>query len=571
MPATTEVVEKESVNRMIEALEQTTDNWNADWSMVAGGASATYSGGPIARTLYQTALYDRDDGRFRPFYQTEYDLQRQRAQSRNLATFTSVAVGAMQALQVYVMGGNWKYEVEAREGVEPNENLIGAIQRTVDEFLERNEWVGDFDREIHAATREDGESLVALYPDHQGKVDARRLEPDSLREPSRSASLDEWLGIQSKDENNHPTTSWTFGVHTLFDKRMKRIDHTRHAGYHVVFDDGGKDWDYLPTTPQPHLGHKCGVLLRRNVIRTAKRGISDFWAVQVDLEREDKLAENLSVGAAVQAAIAYIRQHPKGTTSSDAGATITAALDSFSRQITNSPGRERSINRMKAGTVLDIPNGKEYHASPMGALRSNAFIDVTQAIKRRIGTRWLFPEYMISGDASNANFSSTLVSESPFVKAREADQNEFVAAFDRIVWRVVKIAHDHGHFAKYVKDWTSFDDAVHLSITPPPVATRDKAQQISELTAMYDRKLIDANEFRTETRREPKPEMEGQMKEDPPPMQPGQPGQTQPGMNPKQPSQQPPQQDTKTAALSAALESVQTTEEAKAILESMDQ
>ena len=30
------------------------------------------------------------------------------------------------------------------------------------------------------------------------------------------------------------------------------------------------------------------------------------------------------------------------------------------------------------------------------------------------------PEYMVSGDASNANYASTLVAESPFVKARQA-------------------------------------------------------------------------------------------------------------------------------------------------------
>ena len=546
-----------SVSKIIEALEYTLDAYGSDgWSHVGGASPATYSGGPSGRIHSQSSLADREDGRYRPFDQTQWGLARQRAMSRHLAAFTSVSVGALQALQVYVMGGEWDYEVRHKEesGLNVPMGLIEAVQRCVNDFLDRNEWVGDFDRELHDASREDGEALVGLYPAAGGEVDARRIEPDSLREPANKRPLDDWLmpaGVRAGSVSPFDASSWTFGVHTVYDERMKRIDHTRHAGYHVVHDDAGAHWEYLPSTPQPHLGSKCAVLMRRNVIRTAKRGVSDFWPVQVDLEREDKLSENMSVGAAVQSAIAYIRQHPKGTTSSDASSTINDALDTFSRAIKANRGSERSIERSRAGTVVDVPAGKEYKPSPFAGAASS-YLEVAGALKRRIGIRWLFPEYMISGDASNANFSSTLVAESPFVKAREGDQQQYAKAFKRIIWRVVKIAHDSGRFRNMVRSWSELNSYLELAVTPPPVATRDKAQLAAELTALWDRGIVDSNTVLRETRRNEREELEGVTG-----------GAVAGGISPPGTRTG----DSQSAAISAALESVRTTSEARAVLD----
>jgi hypothetical protein len=45
-----------------------------------------------------TTLSDREDGRFRPFYYTEIDLQYSRAKARNLALRTGVKDGAIDAI-----------------------------------------------------------------------------------------------------------------------------------------------------------------------------------------------------------------------------------------------------------------------------------------------------------------------------------------------------------------------------------------------------------------------------------------------------------------------------------------
>src|SRR6185369_4253327 len=87
------------------------------------------------------------------------------------------------------------------------------------------------------------------------------------------------------------------------------------------------------------------------------------------------------------------------------------------------------------GSVLKVGYGQEYLPGPMGAERNAGFELVGQYSLRRIGVRWNMPEYMISGDASNGNYSSTLVAESPFVKAREADQQFYKRHFLSILWK----------------------------------------------------------------------------------------------------------------------------------------
>lgn len=491
-----------------EAMDATDEGWSTIWDR--GRAQGTYSGGQRQRFRQFPLIRDRDEGRFYPFYEEERDLEEMRNKCRDLATFTSVSVGAMLALRCYTLGGEWDYKPIPKEDAEqqPSPELLREVAVIVKANLDRNNWIGDLDGEIHDVSREDGEALVAGYATPDGLADFRRLEIDHLRAPANPGALNRWLGTADRE------ASWTFGVQTVFDHRMRRIDHERHAGYHCVFVDGGSQWDYLPAWPQAvgddELDGKFLHQIKRNTPRKAKRGISDYWPVLDDLERGKKLSVNLSVGAAVLAAIPWIETFPKGTTRDQAQNQLTRAMDTFSRSLTLNRGSERSVLNMAPGTPLKVSSGKEYTAGPMGQVRQPVYIEVHQHICRAIGLRWLMPEYMISGDASNANYSSTLVAESPFVKAREGDQQFYVAHFKLILLKALKLAHDAGRFRRYgVQSWGHFLAMIDLAIQPPMVASRDKAQQLAELRDLWTAGLIDGNEYRIDLKREPKPELEG--------------------------------------------------------------
>lgn len=512
IPVQREVAESLGTPDLAGTIHEALDNaFNSiDWGPVGygGNAPASYSGGlPIWDYVYGQ-VRGREDGRFHPFYESEQDLLRMRSACRRLATFSAIATGALKALQVYVIGGDWEYVVEPKEDAEPSEALVAEVQKIVDELLERNDFQACLDSDIHDAAVEDGEALLAGYAAPDGLTDLRLLSADNLREPREKSPLNAYL------DTLEDSVSWSFGVHTGFDPRMNRVDHVRHLGYHVVWDDGGIEWDYLPAWPQMggDMQGKFGHLIRRNVPQYAKRGVSDFFPVMMDIEREDKLNENTSVGAAIQAAIAWIEEMPVNNTKDQVEDSLNNSLDTFSQKLAQRSGQERTARRFKAGSIPVVSAGKKYHAGPMGANRNPIYIEVRQALIRRIEARWLMPEYMIAADASNANYASSLVAEAPFVKAREADQQRFVSSFRKLLNKCLKIACDYGRFRKWgIQSWQDLEPAIEIVITPSPVASRDKTQLLNELFGMYDRQIMDANEVRTQLKHEPKEELEGQM------------------------------------------------------------
>lgn len=554
----TDIAQLESQLRY--ALNEAVSESDGNWRQVGGGrVPGTYSGGHTPILQNQATLSDRQDGRFRPFYDNEVDLQAIRGKSRNLATFTSVAVGAVEALRVYTIGGQWKFEVQAKEGKQASPQLLCALQCVIDDVLEDNDFQGVYDQEIHDSARVDGEVLTAVYGTTGGHARIDVIDPDCLREPANKNSIER--GLQQLGYASRGEQSWSFGVHTSYNPTMRRIDHSRPIGYHLVYDDTGRDWDYLPAFPVANAGrisNRCLLHLKCNAPVGVKRGVSDFYPIQEVLERKHILGRNLAVGAAIQAAIAYIRHHKGPVTRDQVVQHLSRALDTASRDATANRTDGRSQQNFTPGTVVDT--SAEYHAAPLGSTNTDIFMEVCAYLMRCAGVRWLMPEYIISGDASNANFASTLVAESPFVKAREADQRTYVAYIKRILWAAIKIAYDAGRFGGCVRTWQELRGCIDLMVTPPRVATTDKQQQLEESKYLYDEKLISKNDLLADMGRDTRPGWDDEFstKQAASPMF----GGPVVGGNPSVVA-------ARQAAVSAALESATTIDEARTILESL--
>jgi len=402
---------------------------------------------------------DREDGKLFPLYETEMDLARIRGQSRNLAAFTSTTIGAVEALKNYVYGTGFTYTVQEAEGVEAEE-LVKHVQRIIDTFIETNDFSGVIDVENHQRSREDGEAFIHIQNDGS-RIVVDMIEPDNVTEPANKRIIEDWLTDTNRIDMMAFEPSWKFGILT-----PKRHTH-RALGYHVVYDQAGNDWEFIPEHRMVHI--------KRNVPRKAKRGVSDFVPVWEDIEAEARLRKNTAEGAAIQAAIAFIREHVTGISKDDivdfVAATATTNYDKGIKDGT----RTVQAEKFQPGTVKDIPAGMTYHAGPMGTLRSPIFIEVAQFVLRSIGQRWSFPEFIISGDASNANFASTLVAESPFVKARECDQQFYKRHDMELLWKVLRLSWEIGVLKG--PDWSQIRRSIEIKIDAPEVASRDKLKQ----------------------------------------------------------------------------------------------
>ena len=96
---------------------------------------------------------------------------------------------------------------------------------------------------------------------------------------------------------------------------------------------------------------------------------------------------------------------------------------------------------------------------------------VLQAILRAVASRLCMPEYMLTSDASNASYSSTLVAESPAVKMFQRLQHELMEDDREVFARVLQTAAEAGRLP------ADLPGRVELQIEPPSVAVRNALEE----------------------------------------------------------------------------------------------
>jgi hypothetical protein len=380
----------------------------------------------------------------------------------------------VENLTNYVIGHGFAYRAVSRRPGDDKE-LASRVQAVIDDFLESNSWVGDLDRELFQRKMIDGEYFVGLWHDGGGRCVTRAIEPDSVTEPIDARAIEQYMGLP------YGQSSWSFGVHTDAD------DVETVHGYWCKWSHREDDWDYLPGGPEPIEGGGQDAFIehsKANVTRNVKRGLTDFFATRESLERARKVLRNVGEGAAVQAAIAFFREHVAGTSSSGIANWIKDnAARSYQRQGV-SGNRTAYSQHFDAGTIVDHGANVQYKYGPLGQNNAPVYLEVFAAMLRSVAVRWQMPEHMISGDASNNNYSSILVAESPFVRAAEARQQSCVRSHLRILRRVVWFAWRAGRFGDIA--WPELLLRVRLEAEPPGVAVRDPDKENNRWKLLVD-------------------------------------------------------------------------------------
>ena len=215
--------------------------------------------------------------------------------------------------------------------------------------------------------------------------------------------------------------------------------------------------------------------IKRNVPMTAKRGISDFYPIARDLLGDEKLTRNLGVAAAAIAAIVGVRKFTSGTLKTDVSSLLTvkggSTVERFNRR-----GDSRSVTQepFEGGSILNS-GGFDWVNGPLGSGENSNLLLVAQHIRRSIGVRWTMPEYLVSGDASNANYASTSVAAESWVRSRKADQRFFGRHHVSMLWKAARMAFDLGWFHAFDLSWNQIRRWVEIQVGYPEVATQDFA------------------------------------------------------------------------------------------------
>jgi hypothetical protein len=409
---------------------------------------------------------DRKDGHNRPFVWSEIDLEWSRGLARWLTTKNKLAIGAMLALRNFTIKTGFTYEAQPAKRLATDataQALAEQVQDVIDEFSTINAW-SEREKSQFWRSRRDGESFLRHFAQMDGTTFVRFVEPEQVVQPLGS-----------------PPT-WSFGIHT------DPHDIETVLSYAVTYGEPD-DWEEVPAGEITHI--------KLNVDECVKRGLSDFFSTGEDFDGVSKLLRNMREAGAVQAAIAWIEQFDAAGVSGIQGHVATVR-DQNRPQIENPiTGKRVDYQKFEPGTIVKVGKGRSYLNAPL-ANNTTQHVAIAQSCLRALGCRWNMPEYMISGDASNANYSSTLVAGSPFVNAIECEQSAYKRPFLRSQWIAVRNAAAAGRFVVNGRRFTVAEIMRYVDIhaTAPQVAVANEAEQTDT-----DHKDIAAGVMSIQTRR----------------------------------------------------------------------
>ncbi|MGE3804162.1 MAG: phage portal protein, partial [Gemmataceae bacterium] len=287
----------------------------------------------------------------------------------------------------------------------------------LDDFYDAQQW-GEREQECIRRCDRDGEAFLRFFYVGNGQAAVRFIEPEHVRGPAGQAQA-------------------SFGIETETD------DVEQPLAYHVV-ERPAQASAATTAVPAEEILH-----LKVNVDSTAKRGLPTLLPVRRNLDRAEKLLRNMSVLAQVQSTFALIRRHR-----SQPGPAVDAYRRDQADVRVQTPGkRPRYLQQYPPGAILDAPESTEYQFPAMG-VAAGGLVSILQAELRAIAARLCLPEYMLSADASNANYASTLVAEAPATRnferlqaffARRFGDGSYMGPASGVMWRVLARAVEHGH------------------------------------------------------------------------------------------------------------------------------
>lgn len=378
----------------------------------------------------------------RPPLVTEQDLALIRAQCRVLAVGNEFAINGHENRVNYIVGSGHSYRATLKKHASAPQELAARVQAVLERFLRANRWHRRQQELVRRCDR-DGEAFIRFFPVADGGMQLRFIEPDQVRTPPELV--------------DDPAAA--FGILT------DRDDVETVRGYYV-------DGTFVPAEEIQHR--------KANVDFNVRRGLPLFYPVRKNLRRAERLLRNMSVVAEIQSAIALIRKHRNSTRTATQQFISQQADATVSNPAT---GKTSFFKRYAPGTILDAHADVDYEI-PATALDAGSYVTVLQAELRAIASRLVMPEFMLTSDASNANYASTMVAEGPAVRMFQRLQAQQIEDDLVIMRRVVENACRTGHLER-----EALVD-IEIQAVPPSLAVRDMLQTSQALLIEFEAGIL---------------------------------------------------------------------------------
>lgn len=455
---------------------------------------------------------DRQHGRNVPLVWSELDLRGYRILSRQLCDSNQFAIGFLKLLSAFHIrkGYGWQACLKGAKktpyptAAGPVDPLVEKAQQILDAWRDANQWPL-LSREAFRRWCRDGEVFGRWFPQGYGELSRFRfIEPEQVGSPTGDTSDIDSYGIETE-----------------------RGDVCTPTAYHVWKLDESLEGDWVDADRIVHA--------RKNVDSGIKRGLPDFYPVAEDLDGVRRLLRGLTASAIKQARTAWIEKFKSATVEQvraqlpvyAAGGSNNLQLqgtDDVTRAIIEQFGRF-GLNGQALADVRKVEGDREFVPGP--TTNAGPLIEVEQAVLRGAGVVWNFPEYF-SGDASNNNFASSLVSGSPFTVTVESSQFEWGCVWERpAAIKALEFARDAGLLS--YQEWSRLD----VEVTEPAVVTPQPDKDTQTYVQQLQARIVSLDTVRQKLGYDPQHEAEGVKKDaatapPPPGGAPGAPGQEPP-------------------------------------------
>jgi len=364
-----------------------------------------------------------------PIYLSWWQLKSIRDRARFVFATNEFAHGLVQCFQSFVVGSaGFKWRVASIDLKNPvPEDLLKRCQASLDIFREYNSMV-DVENEIVYRLHVDGEVFLRKFPQANGMLVIRFIEPELVRGYATDIG-------SPKD---------SFGI------VCEEDDINSVLGYQVILKPSvSREPTFIPADEIIHI--KIGTN------SNAKRGLTTFYPVFQNLTNcEDILASTVTMAKA-RAKIAMIRK--VNNVAPDSMASLVDSQIDATLGGSNNMGATENIGleRFGYGSIITAPANIDYEF-PGANVDAAGLIQVLQANLRSLATRFGISETLMSGDASNNNYSSALIAEAPARRTFERWQGIVGRSLAEcrfepnksLAWSQIHLASEHGIIPKEI-------------------------------------------------------------------------------------------------------------------------
>jgi capsid protein len=352
-----------------------------------------------------------------------------RSQARQLVQTNPYARNLLRLLEIYVIGSGLRPSAMPVDPADRNEALERICDRLWTDFLHANQKHFSL-RETARRTWRDGECFLRFFPLAQWPPTVRYVDPEAI---GGGLDADDSHGILADPDD----------VETV--RGYLRRDVTT-----------GELLEEIPADDILHF--KIGV------DSNEKRGLTVFAPVLESLTWFDKWLDTELQARKLQSSIVLWRK-VQGSPSQ-----VTALADSAQSSTSTDPFGTMRRERYRPGTILTTS-----HATELEFLHPNTnfgdAVPLGRLMLLGIAAGAGVPEFMLSADASNANYASTMIAEGPAVKLFESEQQFFARELEPL-WRwVMTQAVAHGLLPADVLE------RVAPQWTFPQLVNRDRAKE----------------------------------------------------------------------------------------------